>query len=90
MTVTKPLILQRFQTLQNSIRQQIITMLSQMLKEFIKISRSDILIYRNAYAIIAVGKRDCKSMGQKRVKPSVPQILGASSCLFIVDKKLLG
>ena len=29
-------------------------------------------------------------MWTKRVKPSVPRILGASSCLFIVDKKLLG
>ena len=62
----------------------------QMDKKSMEILRAGILIYRNAYAIIAVGKRDCKSMGQKRVKPSVPQILGASSCLFIVDKKLLG
>ena len=32
-------------------------------------------------------KEICKSMWTKRAKPSVLRILGASSCLFIVDKK---
>ncbi len=83
MTVTKPLILQRFQTLQNSIRQQIITMLSQMLKKFIKISRSDILIYRNAYAIIAVGKRSNKGSMQGK-SPQYWEYWGLSFYAFTV------
>lgn len=42
------------------------------MQKLFKNRKAGILIYRNEYAIIAVGKRDCKSMGQKRVKPSVP------------------
>ncbi len=37
-----------------------------------------ILISRFAYAIMPLGKRNDESMWTKRVKPSVPRILGAS------------
>ena len=37
-----------------------------------------ILIYWFAYAIMPIGKRNDESMWTKRVKPSVPRILGAS------------
>ena len=90
--MTKPLILQRFQTLQNSIRQQIITMLSQMPKKFIKISRSDILIYRNAYAIMPVGKKDMTMfhVNKERAPGCTANTLEGSSLFISVVERPLG
>lgn len=58
-----------------------------MPKKFIKISRSDILIYRNAYAIIAVGKRENKSMRTKKNEALSTANTEGFFLLFIVDRK---
>lgn len=63
------------------------TFLTETAEIFLDFKQVGILISRFAYAIMPLGKRNDESMWTKRVKPSVPRILGASSCLFIVDKK---
>ena len=50
-----------------------------------------ILQSKNAYVIMPLGKRNDKSMwDKKKWKPLEVQLLGLSSCLIIVDKKPLG
>lgn len=58
-----------------------------MMQKLFENRKVGILIYRNEYATIAIGKRDSKSIQTKRVKPSVTRILGASSCFVMMDKK---